>query len=137
MHVDASRAVESEGLTPTFISSDISPFKTEANPLEPLTEEARNFLQGEVNTIGRDFIRAVARGRGVSESTVTTLYGKGRVLPAPAAHRFGMIDGIETFATALSAASGAKQGGAAIRATSPRSASHNPRHRRLALLKQS
>lgn len=136
LHVDASRAVDAEGLTPTFIASDISPFKTEGNPLEPLSEEARDHLQGEVNTIGRNFVQAVARGRKVSESTVTTLYGRGRMLLAKAAHRVGMVDGIETLATALSLAPGAKQGGAVVRAPSPRSFAHNPRHRRLALLRR-
>ena len=95
LHVDASRGVDAAGLTPTFIASDISPFKTEANPLEPLAEDARAFLQSKVNEIGRNFVRAVARGRNVNESTVTTLYGKGRVLFAPAALRFGMIDDIQ------------------------------------------
>ena len=138
LHVDASRALDAAGLTPTFIASKISPFKTEMNPLQPLTAAAKDFAQTQIDEIGNRFVQAVARGRGVSESTVTTLYGKGRVLFAPAAHRFGMIDGIETFATALSAASGAKQGGAAVSLTPPRSVSnsHNPRHRRLALLRQ-
>ena len=137
LHVDASRALDAAGLAPTFVASEISPFKTERNPLEPLTGEAKKFLQGEVNEVGHNFVRAVARGRKVSESTVTTLYGKGRVLLAPAANRFGMIDGIETFATALSLAPGAKQGGVVVRAPSSRLAPHNPRRRRLALLKQS
>lgn len=87
-------------------------------------------------TIGRNFVRAVARGRNVNESTVTTLYGKGRVLFAPAALRFGMIDDIQTLATALSFPPGAKRRGAAANAPS-RAVSHNARRRRLRLLELS
>lgn len=123
LHVDASRAVDAAGLTPTYIASGISPFKTEGNPFEPLGEEARAFLQGQVDEIGRRFVRAVARGRRVSESTVTTLFGGGRVLLAPAAHRVGMVDGIETLATALSLAPGAKRGGVAGLVPPPRAVS--------------
>ena len=139
LHIDASRMADAEGLTPTFIASDISPFKTEGNELEPLTDEAKNFLQGEVNTIGQSFVRAVARGRKVSESTVTTLFGKGRMVLAPAAHRVGMVDGIETFDRVLAQALGPKRGGPAVAVvTPPRPASsHNPRHRRLQILRKS
>lgn len=137
LHIDASRAVDAAGLTPTYIVSKISPYKTEVNPFQPLSQEARSFEQSQVDEIGNDFVRAVARGRRVSESTVTTMFGKGRVFQARAAHRFGMVDGIETLATALSLAHGAKRGGVVARAPSPRSASHNPRHRRLAILRSS
>ena len=138
LHVDASRMVDSAGLTPTFLFSDVSPFKVEGNPLEPLTEDARNFLQGEVNTIGRNFVRAVARGRKVTESTVTTLFGGGRVLLASAARRVGMVDEIQTFDQALSQSLGVQRGGSAVSLTSSRpvSAKHNPRHRRLAILRR-
>lgn len=115
---------------PTFITSKISPFKTELSPFSPLSESARAFEQNQVDEIGNNFVRAVARGRGVAESTVTTLFGKGRTLLAPAAHRVGMVDDIETLDRVLSGmASGSQRRGAAIRATSPRVASHNPRHR--------
>ena len=135
LHVDASRAVNAAGLTPTFIASKISPFKTEMNPLEPLTAAAKDFTQTQVDEVGNNFVRAVARGRRVSESTVTTLFGKGRVLLAPAAQRAGMIDGIETLATAFALAPGAARPGAVARRTPRRAVSHNPRHRRLALLR--
>ena len=136
LHVDASRMVDAAGLTPTFIASKISPAKVEANPLEPLTEEARDFLQGEVDKIGNRFVRGVARGRGVSESTVIARFGRGRIVLAPDAKRAGMIDEIQTFDQALSQSLGPQGAGAAGLVTPSRaSLKHNPRHRRLALLK--
>ena len=81
------------------------------NSLQPLTEEAKAFHQSQVDEVGNNFVRAVARGRRVSESTVRSLFGKGRVLLASAAHRVGMVDGIETFATALGMAPDAKRRG--------------------------
>ena len=138
LHIDASRMIDAEGLTPTFIASDISPFKTEANPLEPLTQEAKKFLQSQVDEIGKRFVRAVARGRGVSESTVTSRFGGGRIVFAPDAKRAGMIDDIRTFDQAFALALGKKGVGAAVyEGPSPRpSLEHNPRHRRLAILRR-
>ena len=103
-----------------------------------MTEEAKNFLQGEVNTIGRNFVRAVARGRNVAESTVTAQFGKGRVLFAPAAQRVGMIDGVETLNQALAGASSTRSARAATVTATARPSSlsqYEARHRRLEDLK--
>jgi hypothetical protein len=55
---------------------------------------------------------------------------------APAAQRAGMIDSIETLATAVSTTPGALRHGAVVIA-SPRAVSQNPRRRRLQLLRHS
>ena len=139
MHLDASRALDAAGLTPTFIVADMSPHKVEFNMFEPLSKTAKKRALFQVNSVGADFLRAIARGRRMSVATVRATFGGGRVLLPKEALSVGMVDRIATFdqtlATALSLAPGAKQGGAVARAPSPRSVAHNPRHRRLALLR--
>jgi len=104
LHVSFAGALEQAGIEPTFIVSRQSPYKTELNPFEPLTPEGKKFEQVEVDAIGTQFVRAVARGRGVSEDDVTAKFGGGRVLRAPDAKRVGMIDAIGTLPDAVKSA---------------------------------
>lgn len=101
LHADYSKMLDSEGIVPTFIKSKISPFKTEANPYEPLGDEAKAALQRDVDIIAGRFVSAVAKGRGVGVEKVRADFGKGRVLFANDAQRAGMIDGIGDFTAAL------------------------------------
>jgi capsid assembly protease len=89
--VEFSRALDAQGVTPTVISNTQSPHKTEGNPFEPLTQQAKDFEQKEVNALGREFIKAVAVGRGISIADVQERFGQGRVLRAPDALKAGMI----------------------------------------------
>jgi len=61
LHLDQSRAIEAEGITPTLIYAGAH--KVDANPLEPLTDSVREQLQGEVQTYYDAFINIVAEGR--------------------------------------------------------------------------
>ncbi len=100
LHMDYSKALELAGIKPTFMSA--GEHKTEGNPYEPLTDEAKQGLQAEVDAVYASFVRDVAMGRGASIATVKADYGKGRVLMANEAKRVGMIDKVrpigETFA---------------------------------------
>lgn len=99
MHADCSGMMEASGIAPTFIFA--GQYKTEGNPFEPLTAEARDFLQGEVDGIYRQFIRAVARGRDVPTSKVEADFGQGRTFTADVARKAGMIDRVATINTAF------------------------------------
>ena len=103
LHLDQSAAMEMAGLKPTFIVSEMSPFKTEANSFEELSEEAEDFLQNEVDFVGLDFLNAVSRGRRIPVSEVRAKFGGGRVLDARTARTVGMIDRIGTTDLALAA----------------------------------
>ena len=50
--------------------------------------------QALVDNAAAEFVRAVARGRGVTEDVVRSQYGHGALLPAPEALRVGMIDAL-------------------------------------------
>lgn len=95
MHEDLSRAVEGQGRKVTMISA--GKYKTEGNPFEPLSDEARASIQEDVNTVYGRFVADVARGRGVSEDLVRAGFGEGRMVQAERALEQRMVDRIETF----------------------------------------
>ena len=94
-HFDYSKALEEEGVKPTLISA--GKFKVEGNPYVPLDPEAQAFMQSRVDDYYNAFIKAVAKGRGVSVADVRDGMGEGRVLGADAALAAKMVDGIATF----------------------------------------
>jgi signal peptide peptidase SppA len=94
MHIDESQFNEKIGVTITYISA--GEHKTEGNPDAPLSDEAKAYLQSQVDAIYGQFIAAVARGRGASKKAVRDTYGQGRVLMAEPALEAGMVDRIAT-----------------------------------------
>ncbi|MFG7490508.1 S49 family peptidase [Methylorubrum rhodesianum] len=113
MHRDVSVATAADGLKVTFVSSTDSPFKVEGNPYEPLSDDARAYIQKEVDRYMGEFVGAVARGRGVSVAKVKSDFGQGRIVGARDAVRLGMADRIATLRqtlTRLSAATPAVRG---------------------------
>jgi signal peptide peptidase SppA len=94
MHSDYSAMNERLGVKPTYVFNGA--YKVEGNQDEPLSDEARAFIQARVDERGEDFIKAVARGRGVSPAKVRAEYGQGRVYFAKQALEVGMIDRIGT-----------------------------------------
>jgi signal peptide peptidase SppA len=95
MHEDISRAIEGQGRKVTMISA--GKFKTEGNPFEPLTDEARATIQDNVDVAYNRFVADVAKGRGVSEDLVRAGFGEGRMVHAERAVEQRMADRIETF----------------------------------------
>jgi signal peptide peptidase SppA len=93
-HQDLSAHLEKEGVKVTLIKAGTH--KTDFNPFEPLSEELKAELQAMVDATYGHFVKAVARGRGVSVSDVKKGYGEGRALSAPDAKAAGLIDRIDT-----------------------------------------
>jgi len=93
-HEDVSRALETAGVTTTLISA--GKFKTEGNPYEPLSAEARAAMQTRVDEYYTMFTKAVARGRGAKIDDVRAGFGEGRVVGAREALRLGMADRVAT-----------------------------------------
>lgn len=93
-HQDLSKAAELEGVTTTLVSA--GKYKTEGNPWEPLSEEARTNLQEQVDAFYAMFTSDVARGRGVPVETVRAAYGQGRIVLAKEALAAGMVDRVES-----------------------------------------
>jgi signal peptide peptidase SppA len=98
-HVDVSAMLAEMGVKVTFISA--GKHKVDGNAYEPITDDARAFLQTRVDAYYGDFTRAVAKGRKASVDAVRSGMGQGRVLGADDAKTAGMIDGTATFAQVI------------------------------------
>jgi len=94
VHEDWSKADEQDGLKVTYVHA--GRFKIEGNPDEPLGDEARTYLQARVDEYYDQFVRAVARGRGVAQKAVREEFGEGRMVGAERAVKLGMADRVET-----------------------------------------
>lgn len=94
-HWDISGALEMFGENPTLISA--GKFKTEGNPYEPLSDEAREALQQGVNDYYTLFVKDVAKGRNASVTDVKSGFGEGRVLTAKRAVEANLADRVEPF----------------------------------------
>lgn len=92
--VDQSEYLAKEGIKVNAISA--GDYKLEGASWEPMSEETREFYQGQVDACYRDFIAAVAKGREVSVSDVKQKFGQGRCYDAKLALSLGMIDRIAT-----------------------------------------
>lgn len=95
IHEDDSQMFSEMGVTHTIIKA--GEYKAEGNPFEPLSDDAKAYLQGQVDEFYSMFVNAVAKGRGISVKEVLDGYGKGRSVLAKSALKAGMVDGIATF----------------------------------------
>jgi capsid assembly protease len=93
-HQDVSAALEKEGVKTTLVSA--GKYKTEGNPFEPLSADARQALQDSVNTYYDQFTAGVARGRQAQQQDVKSGFGEGRMVPAKQAVKAGMADRVAT-----------------------------------------
>jgi signal peptide peptidase SppA len=100
MHADFSRQLDQDGVTISFIHA--APFKIEANPYQPLGDEARVHIQSRVNEAYDEFVAAVARGRKRSEAFVKKNFGQGRTVTAELALASGMVNSIQSLDSAIS-----------------------------------
>jgi ClpP class serine protease len=99
MHQDVSEALAADGVKVTMIAA--GRYKTEANPFEPLSAEALEFHQSQVDATYEQFVSAVARGRGVAKSVARDGYGQGRMFHAAQAAEMGLVDRVATMGRVL------------------------------------
>lgn len=103
IHLDWSRSLEQDGVTPTIIRSRAG--KADVNPFEPLTDEARAALQQSVDEADDEFLKAIAKGRGMSVGDVRKLAdeaGLARTVSAKRAVQLGIADRVATMSEVLS-----------------------------------
>jgi signal peptide peptidase SppA len=94
VHEDDSVYLDKEGVKMTMIYD--GKYKTEGNSYEPLSDEAKNAIQGRVSEIYDMFVKDVARNRGVKITDVRDGFGQGRVVGSKKAVDLGMADRIGT-----------------------------------------
>lgn len=103
LHVDFSKQNQMIGVEPTYISA--GKFKVEANPDEPLGDDARAHLQELVDDVYSAFVKSVAASRGATAAAVRAGYGEGRVLAARAAKKEKLVDRVGNLGEAVMRAS--------------------------------
>lgn len=116
VHMDISRGLEAEGVTPTIIRS--RPSKASTTPYEPLSEEARAWAQESVDEADVEFLKAVAKGRGMTAAQVRKIVdenGLGRTVSAGKAVELGLADRVATMGEVLTGMIKTKAGSAAAK----------------------
>ncbi len=107
VHEDVSERARMLGVAVSYIAE--GPRKTEGNPFEPLTAEAREALAVTVRDYYDMFVRDVAKARGVPVSVVKAdpessekHLGGGRMYTAQRAVDLGMADRVDTLEGTIS-----------------------------------
>lgn len=103
VHTDVSGLEQRLGVKTTLISA--GKYKVEANPFEPLSDEARESIQQMVDAYYGMFVADVAKGRRVKEADVRGGFGEGRMVLAKPAVAAGMADRVGTVEDAIVRAS--------------------------------
>lgn len=94
-HEDRSEKYAQEGVKRTYVHA--GKYKVEGNDSGPLEGEALAYTQSMVDAFYSSFVRAVARGRGVSVETARSAeFGQGRMVMAKDAVARGMANRIGT-----------------------------------------
>jgi capsid assembly protease len=97
-----SKARAAAGITDLVVRS--GPYKQLINGVEAHTDAAVAMLQERVNAIADVFLEHVADARGVSAKQFDATMGQGRVFTGAKAVQVGIVDGLATYDSALSAA---------------------------------
>lgn len=99
MHVDRSEEMKASGRTVSFVSA--GDLKTAVTPYKPLDATAQAYLQEYVRGTYDQFVRAVAKGRNVSQAKVREGFGKGGMVLAHDAVKEGMADKVQSLEQVL------------------------------------
>lgn len=99
IHEDISAFLEKEGIKETIISAGEN--KVLGNEFEPLSERAREVMQGRVDECYGAFVSNVARGRGVNRKTVNEQFGQGLCFGGEQLVKRGMADRVAGMAQTL------------------------------------
>jgi len=100
IHSEGSKLFEKEGVKNTIIRA--GKYKAELNPYEPLTGDAQDNLQSRVDDIYSEFVKVVAKHRGVSVGHVRENFGQGRMKGAKQAVASKMADAVATLDEVIS-----------------------------------
>jgi signal peptide peptidase SppA len=93
IHLDESQAMEAEGVVETIISAGDNKVEVSNGPL---SDDAKEFLQGQVDDAYAMFVKDVAIGRGTTVADVNKNFGQGRAFLGAEAVQRGMADKVGT-----------------------------------------
>lgn len=89
-HVDESRALDKDGLTVTFLTHGAR--KADGHSEFPLSPEARDRYQAEIDAMGEIFDQTVARNRGLASKTVASF--EAGCFMGPEGVKLGLADAV-------------------------------------------
>lgn len=98
-HQDISEAMAREGIKETLVYS--SKLKVLGNSLEPLSQDARDVIQRNVDFLASMFVTDVAAGRKTTVKDVNENFGQGLMFNANELVKRGMADRIGTMSDTL------------------------------------
>lgn len=101
MHEDISQLMANEGVKVEFLA--VPQYKTEGNPYQPLTDDARVHHMAQVQQTYEAFVKSVARGRNTTAANVKKGFGEGRTFHGQQAADMGMVDGVKSLSQVLAA----------------------------------
>ncbi len=96
-HIDASEYLANLGIKETHVVADDSPYKTQFADNAPLSEDAEQKLQAEVNELMDEFVDTLARNFDKKASEVKQSFGGGGTVTSANAKQVAMIDRVATF----------------------------------------
>jgi hypothetical protein len=95
VHQEMSKMLKDIGITPTVMRS--GKYKALGNPYEPLTDEAKAEIQGQLDQLYGIFVQHVADHRGVTYATADQKMAQGRVFIGERAKEVGLVDSVTSF----------------------------------------
>ena len=99
-HMEHSKALKDEGVGVTVMRA--GKFKALANSVEPLTKDAKDQIQGQLDAVYSIFLNHVAAARGKSAEFADQHMAQGREFIGQQALGAALVDGIESFDTVMS-----------------------------------
>lgn len=94
-HMEYSKQLKDEGVNATVFRA--GKYKALGQPVEPLTEAAREQIQARLDATYTIFIEHVASRRGVDYSSADQRMGQGKEFFGQAAVAVGLVDGVGSF----------------------------------------
>lgn len=94
-HMEYSKALKEAGIGATVMRA--GKYKALVNPIEPLSEAAREQMEAQLDAAYGIFIEHVAKNRGVTVEVADKKMGQGREFFGKAAVAADLVDGIESF----------------------------------------
>lgn len=107
-HAEYSEMDRMSGIKVTEIFA--GKYKAAGSGNKPLDDESKNYLQERVDQIYAEFVRTVAKFRGVSEKVVLANMADGRIFMGKNAIDAGLVDGIATLDSLIDKLSGGGTG---------------------------
>lgn len=105
MVVSRHRQLKEDGIDAVIVRS--GKYKALGHPVDPMSDEAVEELQAQIDYLGKVFLDHVADRRGVTAAAADARFGQGRTFVGEQAKSVGLIDDVVTYGQAFQTAKAA------------------------------